>query len=58
MALILFQRKGKKKKKLSKIAGTAMRSEFLLNGEAQEAFPWSQEQDEDIRYFHYCLILC
>lgn len=42
MALILFQRKGKKKK-LSKIVGTAMRSEFLLNGEAQEAFPWSQE---------------
>lgn len=32
-----------------------MKSEFLLNGEAQEAFPWSQGQDKNVQYFQYCL---
>lgn len=34
-----------------------MKSEFLLNGKAQEVFPWSEEQDKDVQYFHYCLTL-
>lgn len=28
-----------------------MNSEFLLNGETQEAFPWSQGEDKNVQYF-------
>lgn len=35
---------------------TTIKSKFLLNGKAQEAFLWSQEQDRNIQYFHYYLI--